>query len=67
MYRQFNIHRIIQPTQSIDVIYVGLRTNSEYSPTQHVVFGFYIPDESCLLRGQVWINTYSDRGVEKTT
>jgi len=53
MYRQFNIHRIIQPTQSIDVIYVGLRTNSEYSPTQHVVFGFYIPDESCLLRGQV--------------
>ena len=52
MYHQFNIHQFyVLPTQYIYVLYVGLRTNSDYVPIQHYLVGFYNRDGECLLRG----------------
>jgi len=42
MYRQFNIQQFyVLPTQCIYVFCVDLRTNSDYSPIQHQLTGFY--------------------------
>ena len=36
MYRQFNVQQFyVLPTQCIYVLYVDLRTNSDYFPIQH--------------------------------
>jgi len=41
MYYQFNIHNFyVLPTQFIYVFCVDLRTNSDYFPIHHYVFGF---------------------------
>ena len=48
----FNVHHFyVLPTQFICVFCVDLRTNSDYFPVQHLLTGFYIGDEVCLLRG----------------
>jgi hypothetical protein len=41
------------PTQRI--VCVLLRTNSDYFPIQHELFGFYNRDGVCLLRGTDWV------------
>jgi len=41
MYHQFNIQQFyVLPTQFIYVFCVDLRTNSDYFPIQHKMFGF---------------------------
>jgi len=41
MYHQFNIQQFyVLPTQCIYVFCVDLRTNSDYFPIQHQMFGF---------------------------
>ena len=56
MYRQFNIQQFyVLPKQSIYMFCVDLRTNSDYSPIQHKLTGFYYRDGACLLRGMEWI------------
>jgi hypothetical protein len=53
MYRQFNIQQFyVLPTQCVYVFCVDLRTNSDYFPMQHQLFGFYNRDENfyCAVR-----------------
>jgi len=38
---------------------MDLRTNSDYSPIQHYLTGFYNQDGVCLLRGTDWIFKYN--------
>jgi hypothetical protein len=55
MYRQFSIQQFyVLPTQCIYVFCVGLRTNSDYFPIQHLLTDLYNRDGVCLLRGTGW-------------
>jgi len=53
MYHQFNIQQLyVLPTQRIYMLYTDLwKKNSYYFPVQHWLFGLYIRDGVCLLRG----------------
>jgi len=42
----------VLPTQCIYVLCVGLRTDSDYFPTQHKLAGFYNRDIKRLLRSR---------------
>ena len=37
------------------MLYMDLRTNSDYFPIQHELTGFYNRDGECLLRGTDWV------------
>jgi len=57
MYHQFNIQQsYFLPTQCVYVFCVDLRTNSDYFPIQHKLFGFYNRDGVCLLCGTDLVN-----------
>jgi len=42
---------------------MNLRTNSDYFPIQHQLFGFYNRDGVCLLRGTDWVFIYNSSYV----
>jgi hypothetical protein len=49
---RFNIKKLyILPTHYVYVFYTDLRTNSDYSSTQHWLFGCHNRDGVCLLQG----------------
>jgi len=56
MYHQFNAQQFhVLPTQIIYVFCMGLRTNCDYFPIQHLLIGFYNRGRECLLRGTNWV------------
>ena len=57
---RFNIQLFyVLPTECMYVFCVDLRTNSDYFPIQHELFGFYNWDGVCLLCGTDWIFIYN--------
>jgi hypothetical protein len=55
----FNVQSsYLLPTQYIYVFCMDLRTNSYCSPVQQLI-GFYNRDQTCLLRGTMWVFKYN--------
>ena len=49
----------VLPTQCVYMLYVNMRTNSDYFPIHHKLIGFYNRDAKCLLRGTDWVFKYN--------
>ena len=53
---KFNIQQFyVLSTECICVSFMVVRTNRDYFPIQHWLFGFYKPHGMCLLLGTDWI------------
>ena len=49
----------VLPTHCVYMLYVNMRTNSDYFPIHHKLIGFYNRDAKCLLRGTDWVFKYN--------